>query len=160
MNIFRKKKYFLFKSFVKVDLRYVFTINLFTIAETARKSELSYKNRCLSLVCNYLRPSNNYRQSRFNINAVVLILIICKDLRNWQNANRNFSFFAVFLKNRNIISKIKRSKVTDYAALKLWFNFHLACRGCMFILNCRHDCKQRSICRASFKCVFYFFKTL
>ena len=26
-------------------------------------------------------------------------------------------FFAVFLKNRNIISKIKRSKVTDYAAL-------------------------------------------
>ena len=26
--------------------------------------------------------------------------------------------FTVFLKNRNIISKIKRSKVTDYAALK------------------------------------------
>ena len=25
--------------------------------------------------------------------------------------------FTVFLKNRNIISKIKRSKVTDYAAL-------------------------------------------
>ena len=30
----------------------------------------------------------------------------------------NFSFFTVFLKNKNIISKIKRSKVTDYAALK------------------------------------------
>ena len=30
-------------------------------------------------VGNYLRPSNNYRQSSFNINAVVLILIICKD---------------------------------------------------------------------------------
>ena len=30
----------------------------------------------------------------------------------------NFSFFTVFLKNRNISSKIKRSKVTDYAALK------------------------------------------
>ena len=28
-----------------------------------------------------------------------------------------FEFFAVFLKNRNFISKIKRSKVTDYAAL-------------------------------------------
>ena len=28
----------------------------------------------------------------------------------------NFSFFTVFLKNRNISSKIKRSKVTDYAA--------------------------------------------
>ena len=43
MNIFRKKKYFLFKSFVKVKLSYVFTINLFTTAETARKIELSYK---------------------------------------------------------------------------------------------------------------------
>ena len=42
MNIFGKE-YFLFKSFVKVELSYVFTINLFTIAETARKSELSYK---------------------------------------------------------------------------------------------------------------------
>ena len=31
----------------------------------------------------YLRPSNNYRRSSFNINAVVLILIVCKDLRNW-----------------------------------------------------------------------------
>ena len=29
----------------------------------------------------------------------------------------NFSFFTQFLKNRNIISKIKISKVTDYAAL-------------------------------------------
>ena len=31
----------------------------------------------------------------------------------------NFSFFTVFLKNRNISSKIKRSKVTDYAALTI-----------------------------------------
>ena len=46
---------------------------------TARKSEfnLSYKNMCFSLVCNYLRPSNNSRQLIFNINAVVLIVIIC-----------------------------------------------------------------------------------
>ena len=51
--------------------------------KTAWKSEISNKNRCFSLVGNYLRPSNNYRQSSFNINAVVLILIICKDLRNW-----------------------------------------------------------------------------
>ena len=28
-------------------------------------------------------------------------------------------FFTVFLKNRNISSKIKRSKVTDYAALNV-----------------------------------------
>ena len=41
------------------------------------------KTGAFSLVGNYLRPSNNYRQSSFNINAVVLILIICKDLRNW-----------------------------------------------------------------------------
>ena len=27
-------------------------------------------------------------------------------------------YFTMFLKNRNIISKIRRSKVTDYAALK------------------------------------------
>ena len=30
-----------------------------------------------------------------------------------------FEYFTVFLKNRNFTSKIKRSKVTDYAALKL-----------------------------------------
>ena len=28
-----------------------------------------------------------------------------------------FEYFTVFLKNRNFILKIKRSKVTDYAAL-------------------------------------------
>ena len=33
MNIFRFFFYFIFKSFVKVELSYVFTINLFTIAE-------------------------------------------------------------------------------------------------------------------------------
>ena len=30
----------------------------------------------------------------------------------------NLSIFAVFLKSKNIIFKIRRSKVTDYAALK------------------------------------------
>ena len=33
-----------------------------------------------------------------------------------------FEYFTVFLKNRNFISKIKRSKVTDYAALKVTFH--------------------------------------
>ena len=46
MNIFRFFFNFLFKSFVKVELSYVFTINLFTLAETERKSELSYRSRC------------------------------------------------------------------------------------------------------------------
>ena len=32
---------------------------------------------------------------------------------------RDFEYFTVFLKNRNFASKIKRSKVTDYAALKM-----------------------------------------
>ena len=50
MNIFRKKKIFSFKSYVKVELSYVFTINLFTIAETARKNELSYKIRVCFLL--------------------------------------------------------------------------------------------------------------
>ena len=57
MNIFRN--FCLFKSFVKVEFSYVFTINLFTIAENCMKSELSYKKRCVG---NYLHPSNNYRQ--------------------------------------------------------------------------------------------------
>ena len=62
MNIFRLFFFFIFfKSFVKVELNYVFTINLFTIAKTARKSELSYKTGVFSLVGNYFPPSNNYR---------------------------------------------------------------------------------------------------
>ena len=40
----------------------------------------------------------------------------------------NFSFFTVFLKNRNISSKIKRSKVTDYAALSYEFGVHTISR--------------------------------
>ena len=49
MNIFRFFL-FLFKSFVKEESSYVFTINLFTIAQTAGKSELSYKNMCVFLL--------------------------------------------------------------------------------------------------------------
>ena len=33
LNIFRKKKSFLFKSFVKIESSYVFTINMFSTAE-------------------------------------------------------------------------------------------------------------------------------
>ena len=39
--------YFRFKSFVKIELSYVFTINLFTIAENCTKNELSYTNTCV-----------------------------------------------------------------------------------------------------------------
>ena len=60
-----------------------------------------------SLVGNYLRPSNNSRLLKFNINAVVYL---------------NLSIFTVFLENKNIIFKIRRSKVTDYAALNIFIN--------------------------------------
>ena len=72
-----------------------------------------------SLVGNYLRPSNNYGPLNFNINAVVLIVITCKALRKWKNVYLDLSIFTAFLKNKNIIFKIRRSKVTDYAALSL-----------------------------------------
>ena len=85
LRTFFEKFFFLFKSFVKAELSYFFTINLFTLAENCMEGKVNYliKTGVFSLVCNYLRPSNNYRQSSFNINAVVLILIVCKDLRNW-----------------------------------------------------------------------------
>ena len=75
------------------------------------KSELSYKNRRFSLVGNYLRPSNNYKQSSFNINAVVLILIICKDLRNWSNVYLNLSFLLSFWKIETLFHKLKDQKL-------------------------------------------------
>ena len=58
LNIFRKKKMFFFKSCVKIELSYVFTINMFSSA-AAWNSELSNKTGNFSLVRNYLRPSNN-----------------------------------------------------------------------------------------------------
>ena len=71
------------------------------------------KEVCFSLVGNYLRPSNNSRPLNFNINAVVLIVIPCM-----VKCLPEFEDFTVFLKNKNIIFKI-RSKVTDYAALRV-----------------------------------------
>ena len=44
-----------------------------------------------------------------------------------------FEYFTVFLKNRNVISKIRRSKVTDYAAL----------RGAMSAVNNFISCNLR-----------------
>ena len=50
MNIFQNN-YFLFKSFVKVELSYVFTINLFAIGENC----MFYKNRCFFLLLVIIR---------------------------------------------------------------------------------------------------------
>ena len=61
--------------------------------KTAWKSELSYKNRCFSLVCNYIRPSNNSRQLIFNIKAVVLIVIIFLEFTKMVKYLPEFEYF-------------------------------------------------------------------
>ena len=77
MNIFRKKN-FLFKSFVKIELSYVFTINMFSTSWKLQGKVNYLMKKCVFfLIGNYLRPSNNSRQLIFNINAVVLIVVIC-----------------------------------------------------------------------------------
>ena len=43
-----------------------------------------------------------------------------------ENVYLNLSIITVFLKNKNIIFKIRRSKVTDYAALIMEANTMLA----------------------------------
>ena len=76
MNIFREK--ILFKSFVKIELSYIFTINIVSKAENCmEKKNYLIKRGVFSLLCNYLRPCNNSRQLIFNINAVVLIVLFC-----------------------------------------------------------------------------------
>ena len=56
MNIFRKKKkYFLFKSFVKVELSYVFTINMFSTAENCMEKYIKI-GVFLLLVIIYVPP--------------------------------------------------------------------------------------------------------
>ena len=77
INIF-SKKYFLFKSFVKIELSYIFTTNMVSTAENC-KEKVNYfiKRGVFSLTGNYLLPSNNSRQLIFNINAVVLIVLFC-----------------------------------------------------------------------------------
>ena len=83
MNIFEKKKYFLFKSFVKIKLSYIFTINMVSTAGNCkRKVNNLIKRGVFSLFGNYLRPSNNSRQLIFNINAVVLIMLSFKIYEN------------------------------------------------------------------------------
>ena len=75
------------------------------------------KTGVFSLVRNYLRPSNNSRQLIFNIHAVVLIDIMLKFMK-MVKCLPEFEYFTVSLNNRNFISKIRISKVTDYAALR------------------------------------------
>ena len=41
--------YFLFKSFVKIELSYAFTLNLFNTIENGMESDVSYENGCFSL---------------------------------------------------------------------------------------------------------------
>ena len=83
MNIFRKKIfYFLIICNSRIKLCF-HDKSIHYSWELHGKVNFLIKTGVSTLVGNYLRPSNNYRQLSFNINAVVLILIICKDLRNW-----------------------------------------------------------------------------
>ena len=70
-----------------------------------------------SLIGNYLRPSNNSRALNLSINVVVFysdnLLRFTKMVKCLPEC-----IFTVLLKNKNIIFKSRRSKVTDYAALK------------------------------------------
>ena len=62
-----------------------------------------------SLVGNYLRPSNNYRPLNFNINAVVLIVIMLVmskksnlfDSVDYQNAVPTMNFLSIFTHARD-----------------------------------------------------------
>ena len=46
-----------------------------------------------------------------------------------------FEYFTVFLKNRNFISKIRISKVTDYAALSQFNILYFSFSGDLFCLS-------------------------
>ena len=56
----------------------------------------------------------------------------------------NLSIFTVFLKNKNIIFKIRRSKVTDYAALKFVDTCHMQrsgdCCCCLVMIYVVYSC--------------------
>ena len=62
MNIFRNF-YFVFKSFVNVEFSYVFhNKSVHYSYKLHGKVNYLIKQVCFSLIGNYLRPSNNYRQ--------------------------------------------------------------------------------------------------
>ena len=54
------------------------------------------------------------------------------------NCLPEFEYFTVFLKNKNIIFKIRRSKVTDYAALTLFIliDYHKHTLKTILVRNC------------------------
>ena len=54
-----------------------------------------------------------------------------------------YSFFIVFLKNRNISSKIKRSKVTGYAALNHLKADHVQPKTPLFTSDSQHPPRFR-----------------
>ena len=70
MNIFRKKS-FHFKSFVKIELSYVFSKYVQYSCKLHGKVNYLIKTGDFSLVMNYLRPSNNSRQFKFLIQILL-----------------------------------------------------------------------------------------
>ena len=79
--------------------------------KTALKRGLSYKNRCFSLVCNYLCPSNNSRQLIFTIKSCCFDSVNLLKFTKMLNVYLNLSIFAVSLKNEKNISKLEDQKL-------------------------------------------------
>ena len=62
-----------FKPFVKIELSFAYAINLFTSTENCMEMRIILQKQVF-----FSHPSNNSRQLiNFNINAVVLRVIIC-----------------------------------------------------------------------------------
>ena len=73
MDIFRKFVCSFFKPFVKIELSFAYAINLFTSTENCMEMRIILQKQVF-----FSHPSNNSRQLiNFNINAVVLRVIIC-----------------------------------------------------------------------------------
>ena len=119
-------KEFVLYHYSKVELSYVFTIKILSIAETVWKSEVFYKNSCFPLVGYCLRPSNNSRPLIFNINAGLDSVNLLR-FTKMVNCLPEFEYFYCILEKNNIIYKIRRPKVTDYAGL---IDFLVSC-GCI-----------------------------
>ena len=74
---------------------------MFSTAEKCMK-KLVYKKGDFSIVRNYIRPSNNSRHLIFNINEVVLIVIICYEGCSNMNAS-SFITFLTYMLHQNVI---------------------------------------------------------
>ena len=103
------KEFFLYH-YSKVELSYVFTIKILSIAETVWKSEVFYKNRCFPLVGYCLRPSNNSRPLIFNINAGLDSENLLR-FTKMVNCLPEFEYFYCILEKKTLFIKLEDQKL-------------------------------------------------